>query len=98
MPTSISAEVGRPLLRTSDEDSAVRVAADFLRLLWQQAVLPRSTDYLVFRLLDELGVGRNALEVSEKLLAAVSQRFALITVAEVQIAKLIHTWRNLRIG
>lgn len=84
--------------KQSDQDSAVRVAADFLRLLWQQAVLPRSTDYLVFRLLDELGVGRNAFEVSEKLLAAVSQRFVLITVAEAQIARLIQTWRAFRIG
>ena len=81
-----------------DEDSAVRVAADFLHLLWRQSVLPHSTDFLVFRLLDELGAERNAHEVSEKLLAAVSQRFTLITVAETQIVKLIRTWRELRIG
>lgn len=80
-----------------DEDAAVRVVADFLKQLWQQAMLPRSTDYLVFRLLEELAAGRDAIRVTEKVLAAVSQRFVVIPIAEAELAKLIHAWRGMRI-
>ena len=61
-------------------------------------MLPRSTDYLVFRLLDELAAGRNAFQVTDKLLAAVSQRFIVLLIAENELAKLIRAWRALRIA
>src|SRR5262249_22986152 len=44
-----------------DAMSAVQVAAEFMRILWQQPILPRSSDYLLMRLLDELAAGRNPL-------------------------------------
>ncbi len=55
-------------------------------------------DYLVFRLLEELAAGRNAMRVTEKLLAAVSKRFMVIPIAEAELAKLIRAWRELRIA
>lgn len=81
-----------------DEDAAVQVVADFMRQLWQQALLPRSTDYVVFRLLDELAVGRNAFLVTDKLLTAVTRRLLLIPVAEQELGKLIRAWRAMRIA
>src|SRR5262249_3263388 len=53
----------------SDCQSAVLVAAEFMRLLWQQPLLPLSTDYLLFRLLDNLGVGRDPVQVSDIVLS-----------------------------
>jgi len=81
-----------------DEDSAVRVVADFLRQMWQQTILPRSTDYLVFRLLDELAAGRNTLQVTDKLFVAVAQRFTIIPVAVTELAKLINAWRAIHLA
>ena len=80
-----------------DENAAIRVVADFLKKLWQQAMLPRSTDYLVFRLLDELGTGRNVVQVTEKLLASVAQRFIVNPIGQSEVAKLILVWRAIRI-
>lgn len=81
-----------------DEDAAVRVVADFLRQLWQESLLPRSTDYLVFRLLDELAMGRSAFQVADKLIAAVARRFIVIPIAESELAKIIGAWRAVRIA
>ena len=80
------------------ENSAVGVAADFLHLLWQQSVLPRSTDYLILRLLDELASKRHSFRVTDKLLDALSNRFTVNPVAEAELVKLINAWRAIRIG
>lgn len=80
-----------------DENAAIRVVADFLKQLWQQAMLPRSTDYLVFRLLDEIGVGRGVGQVTDKLLASVARRFIVNPIAESEVVKLIMAWRAMRI-
>lgn len=81
-----------------DGMSAVQVAAEFMRLVWQQPILPRSTDYLVLRLLDELAAGRNPLQVSEALLTVLSQVLVVHPIAHVELAKLIQAWRAIRIG
>jgi hypothetical protein len=81
-----------------DEDAAVQVVADFLRQLWQQALLPRSTDYLVFRLLDELAVGRNPFQVTDKLITAVARRMLVLPIARHELGKLIRAWRALRLA
>ena len=81
-----------------DENSAVQVVADFLRQLWDQPLLPKSTDYIVLRLLDELSVGRNSVQVAEKMLQAVEWRFRLIPIALVEINKLIKAWTAIRIS
>jgi hypothetical protein len=80
-----------------DENAAIQVVADFLKQLWAQPMLPRSTDYLVFRLLDELGTGRDVFQVTEKLLASVNQRFLVNPIAQSEVAKLIVAWRSMRI-
>ncbi len=69
-----------------------------MRLVWQQPILPRSSDYLLLRLLDELAVGRNPLQVSEALLGVLSQILVVHPIAQVELAKLIHAWRAIRIG
>lgn len=79
------------------EDSAVGVAANFLYLLWQQPFLSRSTDYLTLRLMDELASRRHPLRVTDKLLDALSIRFALNPVAEVELQKIIQAWRAIRV-
>ena len=81
-----------------DAMSAVQVAAEFMRLVWQQPILPRSSDYLLLRLLDELAAGRNPLQVSEALLDVLSQILVVNPIAQLELAKLIHAWRAMRIG
>lgn len=79
------------------EASAVGVAANFLHLLWQKAYLSRSTDYVTLRLLDELARQRHPLRVTDKLLDALSIRFALNPVAELELQKIIQAWRAIRV-
>lgn len=79
------------------EDSAVRVAADFLHLLWQQPFLSRSTHYLTLRLLDVLATKRHPFRVTGKLLYAISIRFVLNPIGELELQKIIQAWRAIRI-
>jgi tetratricopeptide (TPR) repeat protein len=80
-----------------NENLAVGVVADFIRLMWEQPILPRSTDYLLFHLLDTLSVGRDAMRVSNKLLGALSHTLALAPIAEVEMGRTIRAWRSIRI-
>jgi len=79
------------------ENAAIRVAAEFIRLLWLQAMLPRATDYLIFHLLDCLANGRNPMQVSDKLRIALSHFLTLIPVAEVEVSKMIRAWQAIRL-
>src|SRR5581483_11660293 len=81
-----------------DGFSAVQVAADFMRLLWQQPFLPRSSDYLLLMLLDELAAGRNPFQMSDALLGLLSRSLVVNPIAQVELMKLIHAWRAIRIG
>jgi len=57
----------------------------------------RTTDYVVLRLLDELASKRHPVRVTDKLLEALSIRFALNPAAEVHLHKMIQAWRAIRI-
>jgi tetratricopeptide (TPR) repeat protein len=80
----------------SDEDDSVREAVEFLRLLWEQAMLPRSVGDLVLCLLDGIALGRNPVQVTDKVLAAVFDRFRLIPAALVNLRRIVIEWRALR--
>lgn len=66
--------------------------------VWQQPFLSQSTDYMIFRLLDDLSSKRNPFVATDKLLSVLSHRFSLNPIAEGVLQKLISAWRAIRIG
>jgi hypothetical protein len=78
--------------------SAVRVAAEFLRLLWFGVVLPDQRNALTVVVLDALVAGRATSEFCE----AVAREhwpahFSLIPIGETEMHKRIEAWKRARI-
>ncbi len=81
-----------------DEQSAVRVAVEFIAVLWNEVVLPESFDYLVLRLLDSLVHQRSPRHVLNGLAGGIKQRFALNPIAEQDVLRFLGAWVSMRIA
>lgn len=77
--------------------SSVRVAAEFLRLLWFGVVLPDQRNALAIVVLDALVAGRATSDVVKLLHANVARAFALIPIGESEMHRLIEAWKASRI-
>ena len=80
-----------------DDPSAIRVAADFIGLLWMQVIHPEAFDYLVLRILDALTFERTAGVVVSNLAVALKQRFRVNPIAERDVSRLLAAWSSMRI-
>lgn len=77
--------------------SSVRVAAEFLRLLWFGVVLPNQRNALAVAVFEALVAGRVTSKVIALLHANVARAFALIPIGQAEMQKLIEAWKNARI-
>ena len=81
----------------SDEDRNIHEVVGFLRLLWEQSILPRSVGNLVLCVLDALALGRNHRQVAGKVLAEVFERFRLIPSELVNLRRVVAEWHAMRL-
>jgi hypothetical protein len=80
-----------------EASSAVRVATEFLKLLWFGVVLPDQRNALAVVVLDALVAGRSTSDVVRLLHASVARAFALIPIGETEMHNLIEAWKRARI-
>lgn len=83
--------------KSSNENSALIVATEFLYKLWVQSVLVQQRDCLTINLLDTIVVGRSRGIVLNKLISFVKKRFFLLPLAEREIISLINAWEKTHI-
>jgi hypothetical protein len=83
--------------RSCDDESAIKVGANFLYELWKQPILAHHRDYLILSLLDSITAARKRGPVLAKLAAQVRGRFSLLPLAERRVMELIDTWKQVHI-
>ena len=83
--------------RTSDVDSALRVAVDFLYQLWRQSILPVQRDNLTSELMGSIIDGRNRINTLNLFGQYVQIRFVILPLAERQILATLETWKRTHI-
>ena len=81
--------------KSSDENSALIVATNFLYELWRQPILPMDRDCLILYLLSSIMDGRKGQETIDKLIFNVNWKFCSLRVAKRQILSLINLWKQI---
>ena len=79
--------------RYCDEDSAIRVAVNFVYQLWQKPFIPYSRTF-IFAVLDAITEERNRQAVLDKFMRAINSKFSLLPFERKKIEETVQLWRH----